>query len=163
MRAMEQRAVRRSEVMSQDPPPQFGLRTMLLGVAALAVVCGLVATVGLRGWPGVVMVVVILATAVGAFVGLWICCYAGLGFGFEDLRWDILKCLALAAITILVAYVAVSLSPAPQVLFLVPIVMAVCMKLFWLDIEGIEMMIVGFSALSATGIAAGLARHLLAG
>jgi hypothetical protein len=41
--------------------------------------------------------------------------------------------------------------------------MGASLKLLWSDIEAIEILIVGFSALSATGIAAGLASHWFGG
>lgn len=149
--------------MSEDPPPQFGLRTLLLATTVFAGLCSLVALFGLTGALGAIMIVVILATGVGTFVGLLICSYAGLGFGFEDLRWEVLKCLALGTIAILSAYGLFSLAEASPILLVIPILMAVCMKLFWQDLEAIEMVIVGFSALCGTSIAAGLTSHWFGG
>jgi hypothetical protein len=136
--------------MSKNPPPQFGLRTMLLGMTAFAVVCGLVAWCGLTGRSGAIMILVILGASVGTFVGLLICSYAGLGFGFEDLKWEVIKCLATGTIAVLSAYVLGSFSPG--LVLIVPLVMAVCVKLFWPEIAGVEILIVGFSVISAVGI-----------
>lgn len=145
--------------MSENPPPQFGLRTMLLAMTALAALCGLVAWCGLAGGPGLVMVVVVLATGAGAFVGLLICSYTGLGFGFGDLTSDALKCAALGAIIVLLAYGLISLFHTAFVLAPMPIVIGVCIKLFWLELTGIEMLIVGFSSLCGTSMAAGIASY----
>jgi len=141
---------KQAKPMSKDPPPQFGLRTMLLGMTAFAVVCGLVAWCGLTGYNGAIIVGVILAVAAGTFIGLLICSYAGLGFGFEDLRWEVLRCLALGTIAVLSAYGLGSVSPG--LVLIVPLVMAVCIKLFWPEIAGVEILIVGFSVISAAGI-----------
>jgi len=143
-------SVEETGLMSKDPPPQFGLRTMLLGMTAFAVVCGLVAWCGLTGYNGVIVLGVILAAAVGTFIGLLICSYAGLGFGFEDLRWEVLRCLAVCTITVLSGYGLALLSPG--LVLIAPLVMGVCMKLAWPDIAGGEMVIAGFSAVSAAGI-----------
>ena len=55
------------------------------------------------------------------------------------------------------------MSEAPRILLIIPILMAVCMKLLWQDLEGIELVIVGFSALCGTSMAAGIASHWLGG
>ena len=52
--------------MSEDPPPQFALRTLLLAVTAFAVLCSLVAVLGLTGIGGLTMILMVLAAvAVG--------------------------------------------------------------------------------------------------
>jgi hypothetical protein len=149
--------------MSEDPPPQFGLRTMLLGVTGLAVLCSVVVSCGLTGWRGVLMVAVILAASAGTFIGLLICAYSGLGFGFGDLKWDIIKCLALGAIVVLLGYGLIAMFSAPQILLVMPVVMLVCIKLLWTDLEGVEIVIVGFSLLCAIAVTAGIAQDVIAG
>lgn len=145
--------------MSGNPPPQFSLRTMLLAVTAFAVLCSLVAVFGHTGIGGLTMVAVILAAAAGAFVGLLICSYAGLGFGFDDLKWDALKCVGLAAMTVLTAYGLYTWAEVWRLQAISILVGIVSMKLFWEDIAGIEMLIVAFSAISAAGIVASLIGH----
>jgi hypothetical protein len=149
--------------MSKHPPLQFGLRTMLLGMTAFAILCGLVAWCGLTGRTGVSMIIVILGAGAGTFIGLLICSYAGLGFGFEDLKWEVVKCLALGAVTVLSAYGLLSLAPVYHLLAITIILMIVCIKLFWPDVEGVEILIVGFSAVSAAGIARSLASYWIGG
>jgi hypothetical protein len=152
-----------ADSMSEDPPPQFGLRTMLMGVAVFALLCGIVAWCGLTGWRGVLMLVLIPGASAGAFIGLLICAYSGLGFGFGDLKWDIVKCLALGVIVVLLAYGLISLSPVPQILFVMPVVMFVCLKLFWMDLEGVEIVIVGCTLLCAIAVTAGIVQDLIGG
>lgn len=133
---------------------------MLVAMTVLAVLCGVVAWCGLSGLWGFVMIVVILATAAGAFVGLLICSYAGFGFGFGDLASDALKCVALGAISVLLFHGLISLSP-PGVL-IVPLVVAACMKLFWIELTGVEIVIVGFSGVCGASMAWGIASYWMA-
>lgn len=137
-------------MMSENPPPQFTLRTLLLVMTAVAVVCSLVAVCGLTGYDAAILLGLILAVGMGTFVGLLICSYAGLGFGFEDLKWEVFRCLAVGAITVLSGHVLVSLSAG--LILVVPLLMVICIKVFWPEVAGVEIMIVGFSAMSAAGI-----------
>jgi hypothetical protein len=145
-----------ADSMSQDPPPQFGLRTMLMGMAVFALLCSIVAWCGLTGWRGMLMLLVVLASATGAFVGLLICSFSGYAC-FEDLKWQVLKCLALGALIVLPTYGLITLSAAYWTFLVIPLIVIACIKLFWMDAEAAEIAIVGFSALWGTAVAAGFA------
>ena len=73
--------------------PQYSLRTLMIVVTGAAVLFSLFA------WLGFVAVF-ILGGALGVFLGLLLCSALGLGFTFEDLRWDIPKCFIVAFVTI---------------------------------------------------------------
>jgi hypothetical protein len=145
--------------MPEDPRPQFGLRTVLLGVTGVAVVCSVVASCGLTGWRGMLMLLVILVSSVGAFVGLLICSFSGYA-SFDDLGWQVLKCLALGAIIVLSGHGLISLAATHLILLVMPMVIIVCIKLFWRDAGVAEIAIVGFSALWGAAIATGFAMQL---
>jgi hypothetical protein len=130
------------EGMSEDSPPQFGLQTLLLGMTALAVLCGVLAWSGLTGSAGVILLIVVLGTGAAALVGLVICSVSGYG-SLEDLRWEVLKCLVLAAAVVLLAYRRTTPIPAPYVFFVVPAVIIIGIKLFWREAGGTEIAIVG--------------------
>ena len=100
------------------------------------------------------IIALIIANAAGTFGGLLICCYAGMDFGFEDLRKDVAKCFALATIIVLVAYGLICLSPIPHVLLPIPVVLLFFMKLFWLELQAGEIIIAGFTSLLLTSFMA---------
>ncbi|MGD0516967.1 MAG: hypothetical protein ABSA26_05470 [Thermoguttaceae bacterium] len=85
--------------------PQFSLRTLMIVVTGAAVLCSLVAWLGYA-------VLFILAAALGIFLGLLICSSIGLGFAFEDLRWDIAKCFIVACATIAPLYLLPYILPS---------------------------------------------------
>ena len=117
--------------------PQFSLRTLMIVVTAAAVFCSLVA------WWGLYPVVFILADALGVFLGLLICSSIGLGFAFEDLRWDIAKCFIVACVTIAPLYLLIYLLPllnmpflSSAIYFFTPVFFYwLCMKTAWDDLE----------------------------
>ncbi|MGA2799245.1 MAG: hypothetical protein ABSE63_16820, partial [Thermoguttaceae bacterium] len=79
--------------------PQYSLRTLMIVVTATVVFFSLVA------WWGLYPVVFILADALGVFLGLLLCSTIGLGFNFDDLRWDIAKCFIVAFVTFAPFYI----------------------------------------------------------
>lgn len=99
------------------------------------------------------ILVLILANAAGTFAGLLLCSYLGLGFGFGDLKYDVLKCLALAAIVLVPASALLCWAPHPGVILPFLIVWFIVMKLLWLDLEKAEIVVTGLVALSATVVA----------
>ncbi|MGD0382629.1 MAG: hypothetical protein ABSA77_03840 [Thermoguttaceae bacterium] len=117
--------------------PQFSLRTLMIVVTGAAVLCSLVA------WWGLYPVVFILADALGVFLGLLICSSIGLGFAFEDLRWDIAKCFIVACVTIAPLYLLLYLLPLLKMPFLSSAIYLftpvffywLCMKTAWDDLE----------------------------
>ena len=145
--------------MSDNPPPQFGVRTLLIAVGAVAVVCSLVTWFGYTGLAGLAMIAVILAGGAGVFVGLLICSYTEMEFGFEDIRWDALKCLSLSTITVLTACGLAAWSPVDRLQAVTLVVAIFVMKGFWNDIEATEMIIVGIAGGSAAGITSTIIAH----
>jgi hypothetical protein len=142
--------------MPEELRPQFGLRTMLMGMAVFALLCSIVSWCGLTGWRGMLMLLVVLAAATGTFVGLLICSFSGYAC-FEDLKWQVLKCMALGALIVLPTYGLISLSAAYWTFLVIPLIVVACIKLFWLDAGAAEIAIVGLSALWGTAVAAGFA------
>jgi hypothetical protein len=97
------------ESASGFKPPQFSLRTLMIVVTGTAIFCSLVAWLGYA-------VLFIFSCALGIFLGLSICSALGLGFGFEDLRWDIAKCFMVACVVVAPLYILpylLSLTNAP--------------------------------------------------
>ena len=79
--------------------PQYSLRTLMIVVTGAAVFFSLVA------WWGLFPIVFIFAAALGVFLGLLICSSVGMGFNFDDLRWDVAKCFIVACATIAPFYI----------------------------------------------------------
>lgn len=101
-----------------------------------------------------VIVVLILANAAGTFAGLLLCSHLGLGFGFGDLKYDVLRCLALAAIVLLPACGLFCWAPHPGVILPFLIVWFIVIKLLWLELQNAEIVVTGVVSLSATMVAA---------
>jgi len=108
----------------------------------------------------------VLANAVGTFVGLLVSSYLG-GFAFENLKADVLKCVVLAVIVVLLALGLVALfqnvgdvRPA-YALAVVPVVWFVVIKLLWLDLERMELTLAGVASLGTTIIALMIALECL--
>jgi hypothetical protein len=120
-------------------PLQFSLRTLMTVVTAAAIFFSLVA------WWGLYPVVFILGSALGTFLGLLLCTYIGLGFSFDNLPWDISKCLIVSCVTIGPLY----LLPLLQIPILstsaYPLVPPLCywfgMQVAWDDLESPEIFI----------------------
>jgi hypothetical protein len=117
--------------------PQYSLRTLMIAVTAAAVFFSFVA------WWGLYPVVFILASALGVFLGLLLCSSIGLGFNFNDLRWDIAKCFIVACATIAPFFIMpylLSLLNIPffsgAIYLFTPIFFYwLCMKTVWDDLE----------------------------
>jgi hypothetical protein len=75
---------------------QFSIRSMLLVTAGFALFCGLLS------WLGVV-ILIWLGAALAMFLGMLAGQYVGLDTCFEDIRWDIAKCVFLAALFVFAA------------------------------------------------------------
>jgi hypothetical protein len=73
--------------------PQFSPRTLMTVLIGAAIFFSLVV------WWGLYPVVFILSSALGIFLGLLLCSYVGLGFTFDNLPYDIAKCLLVACAT----------------------------------------------------------------
>ncbi len=123
--------------------PQYSLRTLMIVVTGAAVLCSLIA------WLGYV-VVFIFAGALGIFLGLLLCTYAGLGFAFENLPWDVAKCFIVACATIAPLYIlpyffhVLDIFPffaGPIYVFAPPFFYWVSMKTAWNDIGLLEIFI----------------------
>ena len=124
------------EELEQEPSfrlPQYSLRTLMIVVTAAAIFFSLVA------WWGLYPVVFILADTLGVFLGLLLCSIIGLGFNFNDLRWDIAKCFMVACATFAPFYV-VPLLHLPVLestvyVFAPPFFYWLSMKTAWDDLE----------------------------
>lgn len=120
-------------------PLQFSLRTLMTVVTAAAIFFSLVARWGL--YP----VVFILASALGTFLGLLLCSYIGLGFVFDNLPWDIGKCLIVSCVTIGSIYLMPLLQIPILSTFAYPLVPPLCywlsMQAAWNDLEMPEIFI----------------------
>ncbi len=130
-------------------------------VTIAAIICGFVV------WLGLGTVVLIAANATGTFLGLLVCSYMDLGFGFTDLKWDITKCFIIAAAVILPAFAIRFIGNSYDVFYLArSYAIVVCLiyvfgiKLAWLELEKAEILIVSLSALLATFVGAGMASRL---
>jgi hypothetical protein len=121
------------EPASKFKLPQFSLRTLMIAVTAAAVFFSFVA------WWGLYPVVFILASALGVFLGLLLCSSIGLGFNFNDLRWDIAKCFMVACITIaplyLVPLLHLPVLESTVYVFAPPFFYWLCMKTAWDDLD----------------------------
>ena len=113
--------------------PQYSLRTLMIVVTGAAVFFSFVACLGL--YP----VVFILASALGVFLGLLLCSSIGLGFNFNDLRWDIAKCFMVACATIapfyLVPLLHLPVLESTVYVFAPPFFYWLCMKTAWDDLD----------------------------
>jgi hypothetical protein len=120
--------------------PQFSLRTLMIVVTGAAVLCSLVAWLG---YAVLFIIASIIASALGIFLGLLICSSIGLGFAFEDLRWDIAKCFIVACATIAPLYLLPYLLPllnmpilSSAIYLFTPVFFYwLCMKTAWNDLE----------------------------
>ncbi|MBN2579905.1 MAG: hypothetical protein JXB10_13030 [Pirellulales bacterium] len=115
------------------PRLQFSLAQLLWVVTGAAVLCGLIA------WWGAIPVLFLIGSAGGTFLGLLVCNYFGLGFAFENLRADLLKCVVIPAVP-LGAWHLLMLFPfivLPLWTFLIVFFLTywMGMKFAWLDIE----------------------------
>jgi hypothetical protein len=117
--------------------PQYSLRTLMIVVTGAAVFFSFVACLGL--YP----VVFILADALGVFLGLLLCSSIGLGFNFDDMRWDIAKCFMVACVTIapfyimpyLLSFLDFSFFSGAIYLFTPVFFYWLCMKTAWDDLD----------------------------
>lgn len=138
---------------------QFGISTLLYIMTGLAVLCGTIA------WLGVVPVLMIVSIAGGTFGGLFLCNFFGLGFGFEELSWDIAKCFIIAAIAIIPGSILVHLRfqyfPLNACFILSALAYCFSVKIAWLDIENPEVLICSLSALVTMVIILSLCAPLL--
>lgn len=96
----------------------------------------------------------------GIFGGLLACNYFGLGFGFGDLKKDVLRCVMAAVVfmaVLLLVWVLLNYVLALEVVtrgslvtyLAAPFAAGVAIKLFWLedDISGVEVVIALFSGM----------------
>ncbi len=127
------------ESASKFKLPQYSLRTLMTIVTGAAVFFSLVA------WWGLYPVVFILGAALGIFLGLLLCSSIGLGFVFEDLRWDIAKCLLIACATIAPLYLLrifqIPILSTTLYIFTPALAYWFCIKVAWDDIESPEIFI----------------------
>jgi hypothetical protein len=100
-----------------------------------------------------VPVVFLIGSAGGTFLGLLACNYFGLGFAFEDLRSDILKCVLIPTASLgswwLISLIPLSPWLVRSALIINFFIYWIGMKLAWLDIELHEILICCISALFA--------------
>jgi hypothetical protein len=127
------------------PRVQFSLATLM------GVVTGAMVLMGLIFWLGFPSVMFLIGAAGGMFLGLLICNYFGLGFAFENLPADILKCFLISAAS-LAAWKMIASVPLFPVLIRSGLIINffiywIGMKLAWLDIEFYEIIICCVSAL----------------
>ena len=108
------------------------------------------------------LVSLILAAAAGTFLGLLLCSSLGLGFGFEDLKIDVAKCVVLAAVVVLQAAGLLALAKNVYVVAPTPVVWWIGIKLCWHDIENPEIFLTGAVALSTTAALGLFAWRILA-
>jgi hypothetical protein len=108
-------------------------------------------------------VLLILAGAGGTFGGLLVCSHLDLGFAFEDLRADVLKCLGVAAVVVALGGGLLWMWPNIRVIAPLPVVYYLAMKLSWLELEGPEILVAGLGALLAMGLAAAATMSWLVG
>jgi hypothetical protein len=129
------------------PRFQFSLAALLWIVTGVAVLSGLIA------WWGLVPVMFLIGSAGGTFLGLLVCNYFELGFGFEDLRADILKCVLIPAASLGGWWLMSSIPFGPwmvrSALIINFFIYWIGMKLAWPDIELHEILICCISALFA--------------
>jgi hypothetical protein len=143
------------EIEDESPEPdrpwyQFGISTLLYLMTGTAVLCSMIA------WLGLLPVLLVLSIAGGTFLGLLFCSYLGLGFAFEDLPWDIAKCFIIAVIAIipgaLLAYMEFELFPVRACVILSGLAYCFSFKFAWLDIENPEILICSLVALFVMAI-----------
>jgi hypothetical protein len=130
---------------------QFGISTLLYIMTGLAVLCGLIA------WLGLLPILLIISIAGGTFIGLLACSYFGLGFAFENLPWDIAKCFIIAGIAIVPGAILVMLHfdlfPAWACFILCGFAYCFSMKFAWLDIENPEILVCSLAAVAIMTLA----------
>jgi hypothetical protein len=128
----------------------FGISTLLYIMTGLAVLCGLIA------WVGLLPILLIISIAGGTFLGLLACSYFGLGFAFENLPWDIAKCFIIAGIAIVPGTIMVllhfELFPAWTCFILCGLAYCISMKFAWLDIENPEILICSLAAVAVMAL-----------
>jgi len=94
---------------------------------------------------GIVLVLLVVTVAVGMFLGLLICSHVGIGFGFTDLRKDILKCVLVSIVTVAAGAGLLTLAGSLRVLLPLPVIWYIVVKLCWLELEKAEVAITGTS------------------
>jgi hypothetical protein len=137
------------------PRFQFSLATLLWGVTGTAVLCGLIA------WWGPIPVMFLLGAAAGTFLALLLCNYFGLGFGFDNLHQDLLKCLIVPGVPFgawcLLSLLPLGFIPAWSFLIVFIFLYWVSVKCAWLDIEPLEIVISCIGALLGGSVLVALA------
>ena len=142
-----------------DPEPgpwQFRLRTLFTVTFLAAVFFSMVAS-----W-GPIIVALVVAGAVGAFLGAWICPAAGLDNPFGELKWDVAKCFGVSTLLVGLAYAAIAWTGLPHLIVIVVMVHFFLLKLFWLELDTVEIVIIEFGTICAIGIAGSSIAHWLA-
>jgi hypothetical protein len=127
------------------PRFQFSLATLMGVVTGTALLCGLIK------WWGLIPVLFLIGSAAGTFLGLLVCNYFGLGFAFENLRADMLKCFlipgAAMAAWFLISLIPMSPALLRSTLIINFLIFWIGMKMAWLDIEMYEIIICFIGAL----------------
>ncbi len=130
---------------------QFGISTLLYIMTGLAVLCGLMA------WVGLLPILLIISIAGGTFLGLLACNYFGLGFAFENLPWDIAKCFIIAGIAVVPGTIFVLFQfqffPVWACFILSGLAYCFSMKFAWLDIENPEILVCSLVAVFVMAMA----------
>ena len=142
-----------------DPEPgpwQFRLRTLFAVTFLAAVFFSMVA------WWGAIIVTLVVAGAVGAFLGAWMCPALGLDNPFGELKWDVAKSFGVSTILVGLAYASVAWIGLPHLLVIVLMVHFFLLKAFWFELDTVEIVIIDFGTICALGIAGSSIAHWLA-
>lgn len=109
-----------------------------------------------------VFLTLVLGLSAGTFTGLMVCANTTLGnFSFVDPVKDFVRCIVVAFVVGAAVVGLLALSRNPRVLTAVLPVWCLAIKLCWLEIEPVEIGIVGASSLVALAMAASLASSFL--
>jgi hypothetical protein len=140
------------EELENDGEPSWTFPRLQFSLASLlAVMTGTAVLLGLIQWWGLASVLFLIGSAAGTFLGLLACNYFELGFAFENLRIDILKCFLIPAAPFgawnLLILFHFTLLPVWTFLIAFFLIYWVGMKLAWIDIEMPEIVICCVSAL----------------